>query len=115
MFKQGIHGQRGLSCADCHMPYMQQGGIKFTDHHVQSPLAKIDRTCQTCHRQDAEVLRQNVYDRQKKVYDFAVKVNKELATTHLEADSLGRRVQLKTKWLQLLTIFARVNGVGTIL
>lgn len=86
MFKQGIHGQRGLSCADCHMPYMQQGGIKFTDHHVQSPLAKIDRTCQTCHRQDAEVLRQNVYDRQKKVYDFAVKVNKELATTHLEAE-----------------------------
>ena len=86
LFKQGIHGQRGLSCADCHMPYMQQGGIKFTDHHVQSPLAKIDRTCQTCHRQDAETLRQNVYDRQKKVYDFAVKVNRELALSHLQAE-----------------------------
>lgn len=86
MFKQGIHGQRGLSCADCHMPYMQEGGIKYTDHHVQSPLAKIDRTCQTCHRQDAETLRQNVYERQKKVYDFAVKVNHELALAHLEAE-----------------------------
>ena len=86
LFKQGIHGQRGLSCADCHMPYMQEGGIKYTDHHVQSPLAKIDRTCQTCHRQDAETLRQNVYDQQKKVYDFAVKVNHELATAHLEAE-----------------------------
>ncbi len=86
MFKQGIHGQRGLSCADCHMPYMQEGGIKYTDHHVQSPLAKIDRTCQTCHRQDAETLRQNVYERQKKVYDFAIKVNHELALAHLEAE-----------------------------
>lgn len=86
MFKQGIHGQRGLSCADCHMPYMQEGGIKYTDHHVQSPLAKIDRTCQTCHRQDAETLRQNVYERQKKVYGFAVKVNHELALAHLEAE-----------------------------
>ena len=86
LFKQGIHGQRGLSCADCHMPYMQEGGIKYTDHHVQSPLAKIDRTCQTCHRQDAETLRQNVYERQKKIYDFAVKVNHELATAHLEAE-----------------------------
>lgn len=86
MFKQGIHGQRGLSCADCHMPYMQEGGIKYTDHHLQSPLAKIDRTCQTCHRQDAETLRQNVYERQKKVYDFAVKVNHELALAHLEAE-----------------------------
>lgn len=86
MFKQGIHGQRGLSCADCHMPYMQEGGIKYTDYHVQSPLAKIDRTCQTCHRQDAETLRQNVYERQKKVYDFAVKVNHELALAHLEAE-----------------------------
>lgn len=85
LFKQGIHGQRGVSCADCHMPYMQQGGVKFTDHHVMSPLAHIDRTCQTCHRQDAETLRQNVYERQKKVMDFRVKVEKELADAHIEA------------------------------
>ena len=48
---QGIHGQRGVSCADCHMPYKQEGGVKFSDHQIMSPLAKIDRTCQTCHRQ----------------------------------------------------------------
>ncbi|KGI61392.1 ammonia-forming cytochrome c nitrite reductase [Prevotella sp. S7 MS 2] len=85
MSLQGIHAQRGVSCADCHMPYIQEGGIKYTDHHVMSPLAHIDRTCQTCHRQDAETLRQNVYERQKKVYDFAVKVNSELAYAHIEA------------------------------
>ncbi len=84
--KQGIHGQRGVSCADCHMPYMQEGGIKYTDHQVMSPLAKIDRTCQTCHRQDAETLKQNVMERKKKVHDYAMKVNNELAKAHLYAE-----------------------------
>ena len=27
-----IHGQRGVSCADCHMPYKTDGAVKFTDH-----------------------------------------------------------------------------------
>ena len=39
VFKQGIHGQRGVSCADCHMPYISEGGVKYTDHHIMSPLA----------------------------------------------------------------------------
>jgi len=67
------------------MPYISEGGVKYTDHHIMSPLAHIDRTCQTCHRQSAETLRQNVYDRQKKVYDFALKVNRELANAHIYA------------------------------
>ena len=29
MARQGIHGQRGVSCADCHMPYKQEGGVKY--------------------------------------------------------------------------------------
>lgn len=29
--QQGIHAQRGVSCADCHMPYVSQGGVKFSD------------------------------------------------------------------------------------
>ena len=82
---QGIHGQRGVSCADCHMPYKSEGGVKFTDHHIMSPLANIDRTCQTCHRQDAEVLRQNVYERQRKCTEVRNRAEKELATAHIEA------------------------------
>jgi len=82
---QGIHGQRGVSCADCHMPYMSEGGVKFTDHHIMSPLANIDRTCQTCHRQDAETLRQNVYDRQMKATEVRDRAEDELAKAHIEA------------------------------
>ncbi|MCR5131310.1 MAG: ammonia-forming cytochrome c nitrite reductase [Prevotella sp.] len=85
MALQGIHGQRGVSCADCHMPYKQDGGVKFTDHRITSPLANIDRTCQTCHRQPAEVLRQNVYDRQRMTRESRTKLEKQLAAAHIEA------------------------------
>lgn len=81
----GIHGQRGVSCADCHMPYMSVGGIKFSDHHVQSPLASIDRTCQVCHRETEETLRNNVYERQRKAKEIRDRLEVELAAAHLEA------------------------------
>ena len=83
--QMGIHGQRGVSCADCHMPYMSKGGVKYTDHHIMSPLANIERTCQTCHRQSAETLRQNVYERQRKCNEIRNRVENELATAHIEA------------------------------
>ena len=82
--QMGIHGQRGVSCADCHMPYMSKGGVKYTDHHIMSPLANIERTCQTCHRQSAETLRQNVYERQRKCNEIRNRVENELATAHIE-------------------------------
>ncbi len=66
----GIHAQRGVSCADCHMPYKSEGGVKFTSHHVVSPLKNISGSCQVCHRESEETLRQNVYDRQDKVRDY---------------------------------------------
>ena len=81
----GIHGQRGVSCADCHMPYKSEGGIKYSDHHVQSPLASIDRTCQVCHRESEETLRQNVYERQRKCVEARNRLEKELAAAHIEA------------------------------
>ena len=32
LWRMGIHGQRGVSCADCHMPYVSEGGVKYSDH-----------------------------------------------------------------------------------
>ena len=81
----GIHGQRGVACADCHMPYKSEGGVKFSDHHIQSPLAKIDRTCLVCHRESEETLRNNVYERQEKVFETRGRLEEELAKAHIEA------------------------------
>ena len=50
MWNQGVHARSGVTCADCHMPYIRVGAQKISDHHVRSPLLNINRACQTCHK-----------------------------------------------------------------
>lgn len=85
LWKEGIHGQRGVSCADCHMPYVSQGGVKFTDHQIQSPLSKVNRSCQNCHRQSEQELILNVYTSQDQVNELKTKAENILVKAHLEA------------------------------
>jgi nitrite reductase (cytochrome c-552) len=57
LWSQGIHARSGVSCADCHMPYMREGATKVSDHWVRSPLLNVNRACQTCHHvPEAELL-----------------------------------------------------------
>ncbi len=49
LWNQGIHSRSGVACADCHMPYMRQGALKVTDHHIRSPLRNVQRACLQCH------------------------------------------------------------------
>lgn len=84
-YMTGVHADRGVSCADCHMPYKSEGGQKFTDHHIQSPLNNIANACQVCHREDAEKLKMNVYERQRKSNESRMKLEEVLVKMHLEA------------------------------
>jgi nitrite reductase (cytochrome c-552) len=66
LWSQGIHARSGVACADCHMPYVREGAIKISDHHVRSPLLNVARACQTCHRYpEGEILAraQGIQDR----------------------------------------------------
>ena len=45
----------------------------------------IDRTCQVCHRESEETLRNNVYERQRKANEIRNRLEKELAAAHIEA------------------------------
>ncbi len=85
LFKTGIHAQRGVACADCHMPYKREGGIKFTNHHMVSPLEYIESTCQVCHRESEETLIADIYERQDKISELRRVVEKNLAQVHFEA------------------------------
>jgi nitrite reductase (cytochrome c-552) len=60
MWNQGIHARSGVACADCHMPYKREGALKISDHHVNSPLLKINRACQTCHKWPEDELKARV-------------------------------------------------------
>ena len=50
LWSQGLHARSGVSCADCHMPYLREGAVKVSSHHVRSPLLAPSKSCQTCHR-----------------------------------------------------------------
>ena len=60
MWSQGIHARSGVSCSDCHMPYMRDGATKVSDHWVRSPLLNIERACLTCHHFSAEEMQARV-------------------------------------------------------
>lgn len=60
MWSQGIHARSGVACADCHMPYQRVGGMKISDHQVQSPMLNINRACQGCHHFPEEEMRARV-------------------------------------------------------
>lgn len=85
LYMSGVHADRGVSCADCHMPYKSEGGQKFTDHHLQSPLNNIANSCQVCHREEATKLIANVYERQEKALGTRIKLEDMLVKAHIEA------------------------------
>ncbi|HBG41653.1 MAG TPA: ammonia-forming cytochrome c nitrite reductase, partial [Porphyromonadaceae bacterium] len=104
IYKMGIHAQRGVSCADCHMPYISEGGVKYSSHHVQSPLANINNTCQVCHRESEEDLRNAVFERQRSANEIRNLVEKELATAHLEAQFAWEKGATETQMKDALQL-----------
>jgi nitrite reductase (cytochrome c-552) len=60
MWSSGLHARSGVSCADCHMPYVREGAIKISDHWVRSPLTNINQACQTCHKQEEQALKDRI-------------------------------------------------------
>lgn len=85
LYRTGIHAERGVSCADCHMPYKNEGGVKFTNHKIASPLENIAGSCQVCHRESEQTLTKNVNDRQEKITELKLLAEKAIVAAHIEA------------------------------
>jgi nitrite reductase (cytochrome c-552) len=43
------HYNAGVACADCHMPYVRDGAMKYSDHNIHSPLLDPEAACGQCH------------------------------------------------------------------
>ncbi len=85
LYKTGIHAQRGVSCADCHMPYVREGAVKYSDHHIANPLDNIANTCLTCHRESEQEFKANVqrkFERKEQLMELAMD---NLGKAHLAA------------------------------
>ena len=122
LYSTGIHAYRGVSCADCHMPYISEGGVKMSDHHVQSPLLNVSRSCGVCHRWGEEEIRSRVESIQSKVLqaklqaeDATVKAHFDIAAALqagagdeelLTARALVRKAQIRWDFI------SAANGMG---
>jgi nitrite reductase (cytochrome c-552) len=84
LYSTGIHAYRNVACADCHMPYRTEGGVKFTDHHLQSPLHNIANSCAVCHRWSEQEIRGRVESIQDKVREARDRAEDTLAKAHLD-------------------------------
>ncbi|MCE5307899.1 MAG: ammonia-forming cytochrome c nitrite reductase subunit c552 [Acidobacteriales bacterium] len=114
-WNQGIHARSGVACADCHMPYMRQGAVKISDHHVRSPLLNIERACLTCHPFAASEMKlrvEMIQDRHAKLLaraeDALVALYDEVKTAKAagvnserlaEALALQRKAQFRTDFV----------------
>ena len=70
MFTSSSHFAAGVACADCHMPYIREGGVKVSDHWVRSPLDSINTSCQSCHRATEGELEDRILTIQSRTKDL---------------------------------------------
>ncbi|MBI4911080.1 MAG: ammonia-forming cytochrome c nitrite reductase subunit c552 [Acidobacteria bacterium] len=92
VYNQGVHARSGVSCADCHMPYKREGGMKVSDHHVRSPMLNINRACQGCHRFSEEEMKarvEQIQDRFHKARNTAMEALMDLISDIKKAKAAG--------------------------
>ena len=95
LYSGGVHAANGVSCADCHMPYVRKGAAKMTQHNITSPLQDINAACKSCHTQSESYLKAQILDIQKSVgYDLR---SAEYASVSLILDIKDMREKLGAK------------------
>ncbi len=109
LYLMGTHGSRNVSCADCHMPYISEGGQKFTDHHIQSPLNNISNSCQVCHREETEQLIKDVYSRQDKIFENRQILETLLVRAHTEAKLAWDKGATEKEMLSVLKLIRQAQ------
>lgn len=85
IYKTGAHGLNNVSCADCHMPYVREGGVKYSSHNVASPLDNIANTCLNCHSEDEKTLRDTVARKLARKEEMSKTAMDVIGKAHLEA------------------------------
>ncbi len=85
LYQKGTHAKNGVACADCHLPYTQEGGVKFSHHNIGNPLDKMDQTCLTCHKGKEQELKGIVNSKREKVTNLSNTALDNLSKAHLEA------------------------------
>ncbi|SCX90421.1 ammonia-forming cytochrome c nitrite reductase subunit c552 [Alkaliphilus peptidifermentans] len=75
MYTGSIHDQMGVSCADCHMPRVEENGQEYKSHWAKSPLKTVEESCGRCHGADNEGLIAQVQEGQREIESLQVQVS----------------------------------------
>jgi nitrite reductase (cytochrome c-552) len=84
-FVTGVHSRNNLSCADCHMPYVREGAVKYSNHKIGSPLDDIANTCLNCHSGTESEFKAVVARKLERKNELSKVAADVLAKAHLEA------------------------------
>ncbi|NVI98592.1 ammonia-forming cytochrome c nitrite reductase subunit c552 [Myxococcus sp. AM009] len=122
LYNQGIHAKSGVACADCHMPFMREGAMKVSDHHVRSPLLNINRACQTCHKwseaellQRAETIQTRTFETRNIAMDALVDLIHDLESARkagLPEEALAKARDLQKRAQFYLDFVEAENSMG---
>jgi nitrite reductase (cytochrome c-552) len=122
LWSQGIHARSGVSCADCHMPYMREGASKVSDHWVRSPLLNVNRACQTCHRASEDEMKARVDLTQQRNHELMQRGGAAIVdlidaivagkAKGAPQEALGRALALQRKAQWRLDFIAAENSMG---
>ena len=119
----GFHNKFGLACASCHMPSLQEGGVKYSSHWVTSPLKHIQASCRTCHQQDEQWILERVRTMQNNVFQLLRTAGQTIARAHEVLGKAGAAPKVNTAELDkarellrnaqwLWDFFAAENSMG---
>ncbi|MCI5566693.1 MAG: ammonia-forming cytochrome c nitrite reductase subunit c552 [Veillonellaceae bacterium] len=78
-----VHADNGVTCVDCHMPYMRKDGQKYTSHWMTSPLKTIQESCLKCHDESPETLTARVKTIHDNNYKLQRRAGQAVAKAHL--------------------------------
>ena len=81
-FVNSTHGKSGVTCSDCHMPFMRKDGQKYTSHYITSPLKTLDASCSSCHSQGTEWLNERVKTIQDQTFQLQHTAGQTIAKAH---------------------------------
>lgn len=110
LYMQGTHAFRGVACADCHMPYRSEGGVKFTDHQIRSPLYNIANSCQVCHRWSEDEVRRRVESIQDKTKELLTIAEQALVKAHVTIGDAVKRGATDGELKTARNLLRRANG-----
>jgi nitrite reductase (cytochrome c-552) len=82
LWQLGSHAHHGVSCVDCHMPYLTEGSTRVTSHRMKSPLLDVVPSCGGCHRWSEKETVQKVEAIQDATMDLRKRSEAALLAAH---------------------------------